>query len=83
MDFQEILCHQAGVNQFGDISSHGPRVPKIGAYAALPLVMGRHVDKHPQTSQLLQDLLVDHRSAKCKDSRDRVFALQGLVTADE
>lgn len=52
-------------------------------YRALPLVMGRHVDKHPEYRQSLADLLVSHHRSKCKDPRDRIFSLMGLVTEIE
>jgi len=45
--------------------------------------MGRHVDKHPEILQPLCDLLIDNYKSKCKDPRDRVFALLGLISLDE
>lgn len=83
MDFQDILCRVSGVEQFGDVSQFKIDDFKSRTYPALPLVMGRHVDKHPESLQPLHDLLVDHRRSKCKDPRDRIFALLGLVTNDE
>lgn len=76
-DFKTILCDEAGIDEFsieyGKNSTHG----------ALPLVMARHIDKHPEILQPLHSLLIDHRSSKCKDPRDRVFALLGLIPLDE
>ncbi|KAH8790508.1 hypothetical protein F5882DRAFT_401199 [Hyaloscypha sp. PMI_1271] len=45
--------------------------------------MGRHIDKHPEILQPLCDLLIDNYKSKCKDPRDRVFALLGLIPLDE
>lgn len=83
--FQEVLGRTAGMEMeildstsYGAISN-GP----APLHAALPLVMGRHPDRHPEFLQPLHDLLVSHRRSQCKDPRDRVFALLGLVTPDE
>jgi hypothetical protein len=54
-----------------------------GPWAAWPLVAGRHPDKHPELQQTLYKLLITHSDSKCKDPRDRVFALLGLVTPRE
>lgn len=83
MDFQEILSREAGVEQYYDANSDVPIGDQRGAFAALPLVMGRHMDKHPEFLQPLCDLLIDHHGSECKDPRDRVFALLGLVPLDE
>lgn len=79
-DFQEMVCRLAGVIAYGDSNI---RSETLDSYRALPLVMGRHPDKHPQFLQPLQDLLITHSRAECKDPRDRVFALLGLVTREE
>jgi len=52
-------------------------------YKALPLILGRHPDRHPELQQPLHDLLLNHRRAKCTDARDRVFALLGLIPQRE
>ena len=52
-------------------------------WAAWPLVAGRHPGKHPELQQSLYQLLITHAGSKCKDPRDRVFALLGLVTPNE
>jgi hypothetical protein len=41
------------------------------------------MDKHPEILQPLCDLLIDNCKSKCKDPRDRVFALLGLIPLDE
>lgn len=82
-DFQEYLSREAGINQFYDANSDVPQGNRPSALAALPLVMGRHLDKHPEFLQPLCDLLVDHHRSECKDPRDRVFALLGLIPPDE
>jgi hypothetical protein len=41
------------------------------------------MDKHSEILQPLCDLLIDHYKSKCKDPRDRVFALLGLISRDE
>ncbi|KAK4444264.1 HET-domain-containing protein [Podospora aff. communis PSN243] len=81
-DFQEMLCHAAGVPQY-NTSFSIPAHPAAAAFRALPLVTERHVDKHPELLQSLHDLLVAHRAAECKDPRDKIFGLLGLVTREE
>jgi hypothetical protein len=83
LDFQEFLCREADINQFYDANGNVPKGDGTRALAALPLVMGRHMDKHPEILQPLCDLLIDHYKSKCKDPRDRVFALLGLISRDE
>jgi hypothetical protein len=83
LDFQEFLCREAGIEQFYDVNGDVPQGDGTTALAALPLVMGRHVNKHPEILQPLCDLLIDNRKSKCKDPRDRVFALLGLIPLDE
>lgn len=85
-DFRDILSQEAGV----DPLSNNP-LPSIfqqarssaDAHAALPLILGRHVDKYPDFLQPLYHLVIEHRNSKCHDPRDRVFALLGLVTMEE
>jgi hypothetical protein len=78
-DFKDILCRIAHVESYREeydtSSTHG--------FLALPLVMGRHPDKHPEFFQPLDELLISHRRSECKDPRDRIFALLGLVTREE
>ncbi|KAH6880736.1 heterokaryon incompatibility protein-domain-containing protein [Thelonectria olida] len=83
MDFQELLCRNARIEQFGD--EHLGVLPdgKAATFAAVPLTLGRHVDKHPEFLQPLANLLVTHHRSQCKDPRDRVFSLLGLVETDE
>ncbi|KAH6688811.1 heterokaryon incompatibility protein-domain-containing protein [Leptodontidium sp. MPI-SDFR-AT-0119] len=83
LDFQEFLCREAGIEQFYDASGDVPKGDGTRALAALPLVMGRHMDKHPEILQPLCDLLINNHKSKCKDPRDRVFALLGLIPLDE
>ncbi|RYP58046.1 hypothetical protein DL769_009140 [Monosporascus sp. CRB-8-3] len=81
--FHELLCRNANIAPFGD--EHITVLPddKAASFAALPLTLGRHPDKHPEFLLPLYDLLVSHRRSVCKDPRDRVFALLGLVSVDE
>ncbi len=84
-EFQTILCMEAGLEQFG--GAYGTSSISNDAiaqkYRALPLVTGRHPDKHPEILQSLHDLIIEHRGSQCKDQKDRIFALLGLVTVDE
>lgn len=52
-------------------------------WAAWPLVIGRHRGRHPKYQQSLYKLLISHSGSQCKDPRDRVFALLGLVAQNE
>ncbi|KAH8674180.1 hypothetical protein BX600DRAFT_226847 [Xylariales sp. PMI_506] len=78
-DFQDMVCRCAGIDQY---SSAYDRKSTNG-FLAMPLVMGRHPDKHPKLLQPLDSLLVSFHRMECKDPRDRIFALLGLVTAEE
>jgi hypothetical protein len=81
-DFKDLLGNQTGTAYYlqanFDHSKH-----ESGTWAAWPLVKGRHPDKHPEFQQTLYELLINHGKSECKDPRDRVFALLGLVTHDE
>ena len=82
--FQELLGREAGINQFYDVNDNVPQGDQNRvSLSALSLVMGRHMDKHPEYFQPLCNLLIDHHKSTCKDPRDRVFALLGLITVDE
>jgi hypothetical protein len=85
LDFQSMLCRKARCTQFsGNFGNPGNSENHIASsYRALPLVMGRHVDKHPEFLQSLHALLANHYRSQCKDPRDRVFSLMGLVTMEE
>ncbi|KAK1751136.1 heterokaryon incompatibility protein-domain-containing protein [Echria macrotheca] len=85
-DFQMLLCRQAGVFEFDESFGTPGNAANDGAIAkfpALSLVMGRHVDKYPAMRRPLHELLVANHRAECKDTRDKVFGLLGLVTVDE
>ena len=84
-DFQGLLCRVAGVEQFGDVFSTSsiPSASKTREYRALPLIMARHPDKHPGILQTFSDLIIDHQGTMCKDPRDRIFSLLGLLKNDE
>ncbi|KAH7018830.1 hypothetical protein EDB80DRAFT_675862 [Ilyonectria destructans] len=83
IDFKSMLCDEIDADEFEDMDQFNGRDDRGSALKALPLVMGRHVDKHSEILQPLYDVLVDHHSSKCKDPRDRVFSLMGLIPADE
>jgi hypothetical protein len=84
-DFQELLCSKLGISQYNaDFRTPGRAANKyVASFRSLPLVMARHVDKHPDFLQSLYDLLIGYHRAECKEPRDRVFGLLGLVTRDE
>ncbi|KAI8627407.1 heterokaryon incompatibility protein-domain-containing protein [Xylariaceae sp. FL1651] len=81
--FHDMLCTMAGIEEFYDTTREPPRGRGENALAAIPLITARHMDKYPENLQPLCDLLIDHSGAQCKDPRDRVFALLGLVARDE
>jgi hypothetical protein len=74
-DFQRELCQHAGVDQFS-LSARGWKSDK---YPVPALMMGRHIDGYPEIRESLGALLVRHRQSECKDPKDRVFALLGIV----
>jgi hypothetical protein len=45
--------------------------------------MSHTIDRYPELMQPLYDLLVLHHQVQYKEPRDRVFALLGLVKAEE
>lgn len=79
IDFQSTLCNHADIDQYYS----GPRDWKSDHYSALPLIMGRHLDRHPEFREPLGTLLARHRRSECKDPRGRVFALIGIVEHEE
>jgi hypothetical protein len=82
-DFQDVLGYETGENFLTSESYGTIKNTSANSYTAVPLIMGRHVDRHPEFLQPLHKLLINHRNSQCKDPRDRVFALLGLVTRDE
>ncbi|MCJ1310938.1 hypothetical protein MMC25_004606 [Agyrium rufum] len=83
-DFQEMLSREAGIELYYDASNElFVDRNRISELPAVSLVMGRHLDKHPEFLLPLSDLLVDHCRAQCKDPRDKVFGLLGLITTEE
>lgn len=56
---------------------------KSNKYPALSLIAGRHIDRYPEFQEPLYDLLLRHKDAQCKDPRDRVFSLLGLLPLDD
>ncbi|KAH7309705.1 heterokaryon incompatibility protein-domain-containing protein [Stachybotrys elegans] len=81
--FQEYLCRKADIPDYFNINAADQNQGKAAELPALSLVMGRHIDKHPTSLQPLYNLIIDHGRSECKDPRDRVFALLGLVTQEE
>jgi hypothetical protein len=57
----------------------------LSSSAAIPLFVARELDNRPhwKWSERLHHLLVCHRDARCKDPRDKVFALLSLVDPEE
>lgn len=72
-DFKDIVVDKFGI--YRNRLSSAPRPS-----AALPLVQGRDFDKHPESYQPFTTLLRAHHRSQCKDPRDRVFALLGLIS---
>ncbi|PQE32329.1 heterokaryon incompatibility -domain-containing protein [Rutstroemia sp. NJR-2017a WRK4] len=83
-DFQDLFCHVHGINQFSATTLNDtPYQISRGASAAEPLTMSRTMDKFPELLRPLYTLLIEHCNSECKDPRDRVFSLLGLVTSEE
>lgn len=83
MTFKDNLGHEIGISLHSGEDENSNANADPNAFNALPLVMGRHPDRHPEFLQPLLKLLVSYRRSKCKDPRDRVFALLGLIAWDE
>ena len=83
-DFRDFLGEETKLDLYSE-----PVYPKsdIGSvtnqYRAVPLVLGRQDNQYPERLQPLHELIVRHRHSQCKDLRDRVFALLGLIPLDE
>jgi hypothetical protein len=82
MDFKDLLGIQTGTGDYLQ-ADFDHSICESGTWAAWPLIKGRHPDKHPEFQQSLYQLLTNHGKSDCKDPRDRIFALLGLVTQDE
>ena len=82
--FQELLSRAAGIDLL-NIQDHdlAAQPDLIRKWPALPMNVGRHVDRMPELYQPLYDLLIRHVNAQSKDPRDKVFALLGLVPREE
>lgn len=89
--FHDFLIKKFG-NLYGSLAaSYGPdpydklASGGISNLAAIPLFVARESDDHTpwERSEALHHLLVRHRDARCKDPRDRVFALLSLVDPEE
>jgi hypothetical protein len=82
--FQDLLSRAAGVEllevQDDELAAQPDLVRK---WAALPMNVGRHVDRMPYLYQPLYDLLIRHVNAQSTDPRDKIFALLGLVPLEE
>ena len=77
-----VYCSDTSMDwdQFGDLvqrrtDAQGPQPTLL--FSALPLVQGREATAPQET---LLDLLRKHHRSQCKDPRDRIFALIGLLT---
>ena len=82
LNFRSILGTQTDVHDYFEEHVYYAH-SSSGSWTAWPLVTGRHPDKHPEMQQSLYRLLITHEKSQCKNPRDRVFALLGLVTAEE
>lgn len=83
LGFRRILCSETGTELFSAAGDNFINNTAADSYNALPLTLGRHPDRHPEMMQPLYELLIQHRQSRCKDPRDRVFALLGLIRLDE
>ncbi|KZZ91711.1 Heterokaryon incompatibility [Moelleriella libera RCEF 2490] len=82
-EFRDMLCSGTAIDPDDEDVMKWRRSPESERYTALSLLMNRQHGKHPDFSRPLYDLLIEHCDAKCKEPRDRVFALLGLVRPDE
>lgn len=78
-DFQHLLYRTPSEESLVD----SPKPVRMQLCRAEPLLRNRHPDNVYDALRPLQHLLIQYRSSECKDQRDRVFALLGLVGFDE
>ncbi|KAI0102841.1 heterokaryon incompatibility protein-domain-containing protein [Nemania sp. FL0031] len=78
-DFQEALSLEANVNLLAPAEdSVITKMLDTKQHGALPLLLARNpVGGFSQRP--LEELIIHHRHSRCKDPRDRVFALLGLL----
>lgn len=81
--FRDILIDKAGLDHKQSLQRPYISAELASQYKALPLVLGRHTDIDPIPQRSLYDLISQHRNSECKDPRDRVFSLLGLVDERE
>ncbi|KAK4206358.1 heterokaryon incompatibility protein-domain-containing protein [Rhypophila decipiens] len=88
--FRAVLCMGAGITEheyafssFGTPDA-GPAVSSaITSFTALPLVMARNSGAYPELARSFYELLVIYHRAECKDPRDKIFGLLGLLAPTE
>lgn len=56
-----MLSREAGMEVYSDVYDNAISNTDAGLYGALPLVMERHLDRHPEFLQPLHRLVVQHR----------------------
>ncbi|RDW56532.1 hypothetical protein BP6252_14122 [Coleophoma cylindrospora] len=83
IDFKDFVEYETKTDFFGDADHLRAGNAVANSCAALPFVLGRHPDKHPEVFRPLHELLVEYHRSKAKNPRDRVFALLGLIPHEE
>ncbi|KAK7973450.1 hypothetical protein PG988_007584 [Apiospora saccharicola] len=83
VDFRDLVYREEDFGHDTLLPDGNPPAVPPNASAAVPLLMGRSINRLPEYPQALHILLVQHRHSMCKDPRDRIFALLGLVSEDE
>ncbi|KAI0399578.1 hypothetical protein F4802DRAFT_588771 [Xylaria palmicola] len=81
--FREALSVEAGVDLFTyPEDSRTTEALDARKHGALPLLLAR-LPGDGFTQRPLEELIIHHRHSQCKDPRDRVFALLGLLPSWE
>ena len=82
LEFKKILEREASLTWGHLLSNYGDGFDSR-LYRAVPLLTERHLYGHPEFHLPRYQLLINHSTSECKDPRDRVFALLGLVIPKE
>ncbi|KAI0871871.1 hypothetical protein GGS24DRAFT_469779 [Hypoxylon argillaceum] len=82
--FREALSLEAGLDLYTvPENSHFTETLDARKHGALPLLLARLPGDDFLPQRPLDELIIHHRHSRCKDPRDRVFALLGLLPPGE
>ena len=82
--FREVLGYETGIDLFAlPKQDRTTTILDSRKHGALPLLLARSPGDYFSPQRPLDELIIHHRHSRCKDPRDRVFALLGLLSPAE